>query len=144
MTQIDFYVLQSQSDDERYRLASRIAEKAALRSQQVFIHTDELDQARRLDEILWTFSQSSFLPHRILGAGDGPDLPEPVVIGYGSEPVGDRWHVMINLSESVPEFFSRYERVAEVVDADAIRRDHGRRRYRFYRERGYELNTHKI
>jgi DNA polymerase-3 subunit chi len=52
--------------------------------------------------------------------------------------------VLINLAAEVPEFFSRYERVAEVVDADAVRREQSRERYRFYRDRGYKLNTHQV
>jgi DNA polymerase-3 subunit chi len=44
----------------------------------------------------------------------------------------------------VPEFFSRYARVAEVVDANTERREQSRGRYRFYRDRGYKLNTHQV
>jgi DNA polymerase-3 subunit chi len=44
----------------------------------------------------------------------------------------------------VPEFFSRYERVAEVVDANAARRAQSRERYRLYRDRGSQLNTHQV
>jgi DNA polymerase-3 subunit chi len=51
---------------------------------------------------------------------------------------------MINLAAEVPEFFSRYRRVAEVVDGDATRRAQSRDRYRFYRDRGYTLNTHQV
>jgi DNA polymerase-3 subunit chi len=51
---------------------------------------------------------------------------------------------MINLATSVPESFSRYERVAEIVDANADRRDAGRSRYKYYRDRGYELNSHNL
>jgi DNA polymerase-3 subunit chi len=52
--------------------------------------------------------------------------------------------VLVNLAPQVPEFFSRYERVAEVVDANAERRELSRERYRFYRDRGYKLNTLKV
>ena len=69
---------------------------------------------------------------------------EPVLIGVNQPPVGDRWNVLVNLAADVPEFFSRYERVAEVVDADAARREQSRERYRFYRDRGYKLNTHQV
>ena len=54
------------------------------------------------------------------------------------------WDVLINLAADVPEFFSRYERVAEVVDANALRREQSRERYRFYRDRGYKLDTHQV
>jgi DNA polymerase-3 subunit chi len=51
---------------------------------------------------------------------------------------------MINLAADVPDYFSRYERVAELVDGNATRREQSRERYRFYRDRGYSLNTHQV
>jgi DNA polymerase-3 subunit chi len=144
VTQVDFYVLNGNSDSEWFRLASRIAEKAMSLGQRVFINTENEDHARRLDEILWTFSQGSFVPHRIVDANTADTPPEPVLIGAGIEPKQQPWQVLINLSATVPEYFSRFERVAEVIDADDSRRASGRERFRFYRERGYELNTHNI
>lgn len=144
MTQIDFYVLGSSGNDARLLLACRIAEKARQQDDQVFINCASNDEARKLDELLWTFSQSSFIPHRITGANDRDDGPEPVLIGHGAAPNLETWDFMINLADRVPEFFSRYRRVAELVDAEENRREQGRERYRYYRDRGYELTTHKV
>ena len=117
VTQVDFYILDSDSDDARLRLACKIVDKATQREHHVFIHSASDDEARKLDELLWTFSQGSFIPHRIVrgeldaaAAGAGADRRQPTA-GPG------RWDVLINLAADVPEFFSRYERVAEVVDA---------------------------
>jgi DNA polymerase-3 subunit chi len=52
--------------------------------------------------------------------------------------------LLINLAADVPDFFSRYERVAEIVDGNAERRAQSRERYRFYRDRGYQLNSHQV
>ena len=143
MTRVDFYILKEAGPDARLVVAARIAEKAMLQSRHVYINTADEDQSRRLDELLWTFSQNSFVPHRIIDADSGPACAEPVLIGADvalSEPC----EVMINLAVTVPEFFSRYERVAEIVDADSGRRDAGRSRYKYYRDRGYELKSHNI
>jgi DNA polymerase-3 subunit chi len=144
VTQVDFYILESDSDDARLKMACRIADKAMQQSQHVFINTLSDIEARKLDELLWTFLQGSFIPHRIV-QNELQELPkEPVIIGLRQAPVGERWDVLINLATDVPEFFSRYERVAEVVDGDATRREQSRERYRFYRDRGYQLNTVKV
>jgi DNA polymerase-3 subunit chi len=66
------------------------------------------------------------------------------LIGCEQEPASEHWDLMINLADHVPEYFSRYERVAELVDGHPQRRDLGRDRYRFYRDRGYKLNTHQM
>jgi DNA polymerase-3 subunit chi len=144
VTQIDFYILADDSADARLHLACRIAEKAVQQRHHVLINTESGAESARLDELLWTFSQKSFLPHRVIGAETDAEGPESVLIGCGVDPRGDDWQVMINLAATVPDFFSRYERVAELVDANEKRRQEGRERFRFYRDRGYELNTHQM
>jgi len=52
--------------------------------------------------------------------------------------------LLINLGLDVPGFFSRFERVAEVVDGDETQKAKGRERFRFYKDRGYPLETHKL
>ena len=152
MTRIGFYILATDGADARLRVACRIAQKAVQQRHHVFVNTADEGDATRLDDLLWTFSQGSFIPHVVAGRGLPADGEEPVVIGVGSpngagDPpteAGERWDVMINLAPDVPGFFSRYARVAEIVDADPARRSQGRQRYRYYQERGYKLETHSI
>jgi DNA polymerase III subunit chi len=144
VTQVDFYVMASDSENARLKLACRICDKAMQQSQHVFINAASETEAGQLDDLLWTLIQGSFIPHRILRSA--PDAPprEPVLIGLNQPPAGNRWDLLINLATDVPEFFSRYERVVEVVDGDASRREQSRERYRFYRDRGYQLQTHQV
>ena len=145
MTQVDFYVLTSDDDRARLELACRIANKAMQHDHHVFINSASAEDCKRWDDLLWTFSQGSFVPHRIV-AGDerGSNALEPVLIGHDIEPQAPHWQLMINLAHEVPSFFSRYERVAELVDGEKTRRNEGRERYRFYRDRGYPLKTHQM
>jgi DNA polymerase-3 subunit chi len=144
VTQVDFYILANDSDEARLRLACRIVDKATEAEQHVFINATSDTEAQKLDELLWTFSQGSFIPHKIVRDGIDVAPIEPVVIGLNRGPLGERWDLMINLAAEVPEFFSRYRRVAEVVDGNETRRAASRDRYRFYRDRGYTLNTHQV
>jgi DNA polymerase-3 subunit chi len=144
VTQVDFYILDADSDDARLRLACKIVDKATQLDNHVFVHSASEDEARQLDELLWTFSQGSFIPHRVVREPPAEPPLEPVLIGVNQSPVPGRWDVLINLAPDVPEFFSLYERVAEVVDGNAARRERSRERYRFYRDRGYKLNTHQV
>lgn len=143
MTRVDFYILGDSNDTARLRVAARIAEKAMQKSQHVYINTSGAAESSRLDELLWTFSQGSFVPHRVVDATPEAPGAEPVLIGSSVE-INEPCDVLINLGPDVPEFFSRYDRVAEIVDAEATRRDAGRSRYKYYRDRGYELNSHKL
>jgi len=110
----------------------------------IYVNAQSEAQARNLDDLLWTFSQGSFIPHRLVEAGDAQGAIEPVLVGFGDDPKDDNWQLIINLADAVPEFFSRYERMIEIIDANLERRAQGRERYRFYKERGYQPNTHNI
>ena len=152
MTQVDFYILPGDADESRLKLACRLADKAVQRKLDVFLLAETETDARRLDELLWTFSQNSFLPHRYAWDLDAVPAEEPIIIGCleraGPETIGDAagasWDLMINLANEVPATFGRYHRLVEVVDAEPTRRDNGRTRYRYYRDRGYELKTHQL
>lgn len=140
MTRIDFYVLNDAAAASRERLACRLTEKAFGLGHRVHLHVASAQAAGRLDDLLWTFRDGSFVPHEIAG-GDAVD--SPVTIGHDWEPTGD-CQVLINLADEVPVFFSRFERVAEIINQDEQIRSQGRERFRFYRDRGYDLNTHEL
>jgi DNA polymerase-3 subunit chi len=66
-----------------------------------------------------------------------------VLIGYDSSPPR-LMNLLINLSPEQPLFFSQFERVAEFINDDDTIKAQGRERYRFYQQRGYELESHKL
>ena len=139
MTEVDFYVLADAASERREQLACRVTEKACELGHRVYINAEDTTQAERLDALLWTFRVEAFLPHDRIETN-----PEaPVVIATGTEPA-DLRYLLLNLAPSVPAFFSRFERVAEIINDDPAVRDAGRERFRFYRDRGYSLRTHKL
>ena len=152
MTQVDFYILASNTNDSRLRFACRITEKAVQRNYHVFLNSADNTDALKLDGLLWTFSQSSFIPHVVVSELLAAPPKEPVLIGINSpeteddvtNQLGENWDLMINLAPNIPSFFSRYARVADVIDSDPTRKENGREHYRFYRDRGYELKIHNI
>lgn len=141
MTRVDFHLLPASGKIDRDRWACKLTAKAARQGHRVYIQAAGAEAAARMDDLLWTFRDISFLPHRrIEDAGEGE---VPVIIGHGeSDP--DEHDVLINLMHPVPLFFSRFERVIEVVSPQPEERATARERYRFYQERGYPLATHDI
>lgn len=140
MTRIDFYILPDDSAGAGERLSCRLAEKIYKMGRSVYLHTASAEQAARLDELLWTYRAGSFVPHA--RCPDVPAPPPPVLIGCSDEP--PECDVLVNLAPGIPSRFSRFERVAEIVDGDAANRRSGRERYRFYRDRGYPLHSHRV
>ncbi len=141
MTRVDFYILEESAASARQHFACRLAEKAWQQGHKVYIHTEDATQSNLLDEMLWTFHADSFLPHSLDDAADADTVR--VHIGHGDEPLHHD-DVLINLGREVPLFFSRFKRVAEVITAEEPVRQAGRERYRFYRERGYPMESHNI
>ncbi len=141
MTRIDFYILSDRASGDRYHLSCRLAEKAWQQGHRVYLHTGSEQEAQQMNRLLWTFRQGSFLPHALVASAD--TRQNPILIGHGPE-AGEEHDVLINLTHETPPFFSRFQRVAEPIDRDQTVRQAGRERYRFYRDRGYPLQTHDI
>jgi len=143
MTKIDFYILPYDSSEQRHLFACRLAEKAFKLGNEIYIHGSDGDQAKALDELLWSWRNTSFIPHKI---DDNSTDEQPLHIGFGKDKqmAGDHNGLLINLSDHVPEFFSRFERVSEIVVQDSAVTESTRANYRFYKNRGYHLDTHDL
>jgi DNA polymerase-3 subunit chi len=67
----------------------------------------------------------------------------PVILdGEAAEPGHDQ--ALLNLRTERPPFFSRFQRLIEIVTRDDEDRRLARERYRFYRDRGYEIRSHDL
>lgn len=144
--QIDFYVLAGSDSKSRLRFACRLVEKAWLKRHRVRVQFDPGGELEAFDQMLWTFSDRSFVPHRRAGAPD--DAPEPappmVVIADTADADAADGDVLINLAAAAPPAVEGWSRIAEVVDSDSGRRTQGRDRFRIYRERGFAPATHEM
>ncbi|MFQ5634260.1 MAG: DNA polymerase III subunit chi [Gammaproteobacteria bacterium] len=138
---VDFYVLAAADPGARLRFACRLAEQVYTLHALTYAHVGSAAEARQFDELLWTFRDGSFVPHEI--ASSRAEQRPPVVIGHAADTdvEGD---LLINLTDTIPSFFDRFGRIAEVVDASDQGKQAGRQRFSFYRDNGHEPNTHKM
>lgn len=141
MTQVDFYILSDKSRNNRYSLACRLADKAYRHGCRVLLHTNSTEEARHMDRLLWTFRDGSFVPHGLFGDAD-PTIT-PILISSGKD-APEEHDVLINLHPEVPGFFSRFKRLIEPIDREDEIRKAGRQRFRYYRDRGYPIETHNL
>lgn len=141
MTRIDFYVVPGTDPQQRRITACRLAEKAYRLGHRTYIQTDSSREDALLDDLLWAFRQNSFVPHaRWHGSGDSET---PILVGH-EPPPGFLHDVLINLADPIPDAFDRFARLVEIVNQDETVRTAGRRRYRFYRDRGLTPLTHQL
>ena len=142
MTQVDFYILEQPDSPSRPLMACRVADKAFRNGHRVYLLANNPQQVKELDQLMWAFSQGSFTPHEAYAGGAENELT-PILIGTGEAP--ESWHdILITLTDDVPPFFSRFERVIEIVGNDEEQKKNARDRFRFYRDRGYALQSHPV
>ena len=142
MAEISFYILPSESTQERYEFACKLIEKAYRSGCFCYVLTDNAAQSQKIDDLLWTFRAGSFIPHQIY-TGELPALEKVILIG--SLDVPELWQkTVINLSSYCPNQFDNIERILEILDNSEATKELGRNRYRQYQQSGVTITTHKI
>ena len=132
MTRIDFYQLNP--DRHNYdQVVCQLCQKAYDSQKMTLLLTVSPEQSQHLDKHLWTYSDDSFLPH---DAQEVEGFVTPILIHDDPEPGEDR-QLLINLSDNVPTYFARFERMIELVTEE--NKLQARQRYSYYKERGYPL-----
>ncbi len=138
MTKIDFYILKLDTVTAAMHYACRLAEKAYRSGHDVYLHCDDSDTADAVNTLLWNLRDESFIPHSC-----HPGDNNPVLVGCG-EYAGEHCDVLINTAREMPTFFSRFQRLAEIVSHEESSLQASRHRYSYYKNRGYPLNSHTI
>ncbi len=137
MTRVDFYF----NAGSKLQVACQLAAKALQQRLRVLIYAPDDEVARNLDRMLWTYQAIGFVPHCM--ASD-PLAPEtPVLISRDAQPAGHD-EVMMNLHVETPPAFSRFQRLVEIVGEEEADRQAARGRFRYYRDRGYDISVHDL
>jgi DNA polymerase-3 subunit chi len=137
MTQIDFYT----HVGDKLRTACQLSAKAFAHGLKVTVFCPDPETVHRFDRLLWTTPPIGFVPHC---APDDPLAAEtPVIVDcQGENLLHDE--VLINLRPEWPPFFGQFQRLIEIVSLEDGDRAAARERFRFYRDRGYEIRTHDL
>lgn len=137
MTEVLFYT----HVEDKLQTACALTAKALARKMRVMLFTVDAAATERLGRLLWSVPSTGFVPH--CRSQDRLAPVTPVILDHNADPlVHDQ--VLINLREETPAFFSRFQRLVEIVGIDDADRSAARARFRFYRDRGYEIRTHQL
>lgn len=137
MTRIDFYT----HVENKFQTLCTLAAKALAKNVRIMILTPDADATERVDKLLWSQPAIGFLPHCSSQHRLAPVTP--IILDHATEPVVHE-QVLINLCDACPPLFSRFERLIEIVCLEEADRESARNRFRFYRDRGYEIRTHDL
>ena len=137
MTRISF--LHGAAD--RIQSAAQWLQQAWTARQAVLVYVPDADQAARLDRTLWTQPALSFVPHC---RSDAPLAAETPILLTDRLDDPAQECCLLNLSDNLPPGFSRFEHLVEIVSTADTDRLPARERFKFYRERGYAIESRDI
>jgi len=137
VTSIDFYTHCA----DPLRVVVQLAAKAWTQHGHVRVLTADEESTAALDALMWKWPATGFLPHCRLASALAAETP--IIVDHVAEHRGPAT-VLVNLQPTPPAFFARFERLAEIVASDADAIAAGRERWKFYKERGYELRSHNL
>lgn len=157
MTNINFYVSKQDGFKHRLAIAHKLIGYALKRDLFIHIHTDNENMSQQVDDWLWIADKNSFIPHQVIKNLEYNNDTNPdnnaantqsinlnkVTISHDYEPL-EKCDYLVNLSMQRPGFFSRFIKLAEIIDNSDDVLSAGRKRYAFYRDRGYNLEYHKL
>jgi len=138
MTQVDFYT----QVDDKLLFACQITAKAVAKRLPVLIYASDAAQAGAIDRLLWTTPTTSFIPH--CAPTHRLAKETPVIIAHAPQDNFLHHDILVNLQNEWPPFFSRFERLIEIVSQDEADKAAGRARWKFYKDRGYQLQNHDM
>lgn len=137
MTRIEFFF----NVTDKLQKVADLSESAINKGRRLMVFTADTEATLRLDYRLWTHPPIGFLPH--CRADSSLASATPIIIDWQGEqlPHDD---VLVNLQSQHPPFFSRFRRLIEIVGVDEADKAEARARYRFYRDRGYEIKSFDV
>ncbi len=137
MTEVFFYT----NAEDKLQTACALTLKALARGMRVMLLTADAAATDRVSKLIWSVPSTGFVPH--CRGNDRLAPVTPVIVDHMFDTlVHDQ--VLVNLRDETPAVFSRFQRLVEIVGTDEPDREAARNRYRFYRDRGYDIRTHQL
>lgn len=130
---------------DKLAYACRLARKAVGSGAKVVL-VASTDAVAQLDANLWALSATDFVPHCVVVEAPAGSVQRrsAVLLVTNANQVPHQIGVVVNLTDTVPLGFERFDRLIEVVSTDADDRDFARARWRHYSEHGYAITRHDL
>jgi len=134
MTRVEFYF----NVADKLAKVAELCDKAVAKGRQLTVFTQDEVMNSQLQQVLWQHSAASFLPSAQPGHASSA-LVAIILDKDGSDLIQD--DILINLQSGHPPFFSRFRYLVELVGNDEDDKVAARMRYKFYRDRGYQVKS---
>ena len=137
MTRIDFYTNVLDKNAQLLSLLNPALEKR----HQVTLMAENEEDANSWSNSIWQTSQVDFLPN-VLATNALADQTQ-IVIDWQEKNLNQD-DILINLTQRQLVCFSRFRQMIELVGCDKAEKVAARSRFKFYRDRGYDIKHHEL
>lgn len=133
MTRVEFFF----NVKDKHQKIADLGEKFLSKGLKLMVFVSNAEAVATTQNYLWQ-QPTSFLPS--LSLSDELASVTPIIVDC------ERDHlvhddVLINFQHPHPPFFSRFKRLVEIVGFDELDKEKARTRYKFYRDRGYQITV---
>jgi DNA polymerase-3 subunit chi len=134
MTRIEFFF----NVEDKLKKVAELSEKAVMKGRRLMVFAPDRNALLSIETMLWSQSPTSFLPH--CHGAHALAAETPIILDWQADHMPHH-DVLINLQQDYPPFFSRFTRLIEIVGQEEQDKVAARKRYKFYRDRGYEMRS---
>lgn len=134
MTRIEFFF----NVEDKLQKIAELGDSAIRKGRRLMLFSPDTEMAAKVESYLWTNPAIGFTPH-CRSDHALADVTPIIIDCHGKQLPHD--DVLVNLQSQHPPFFSRFRRLIEIVGVDEADKSAARDRYRFYRDRGYEIKS---
>ncbi len=119
----------------------RLTEKVFKLKHRILILTQNDQHSQQIDDALWTFRESSFVPHV---KSTHFEQNTPIYISHTPAKSSILNDILINLSPTTPPIAQHFNRVVEIVEPAESTRQLARQHFRTYKAQGFHVLSHDI
>lgn len=135
MAKISFYLFEK-SPERQVESTCRLCRKILKKSEKIWLLSENLELQQQLDDRLWSFDPTSFIPHAI------NDTNAPICISEYLPEQSD-W-IIFNFNDQALEQFEKFSHIIEIIENNDVARQLGREKFKQYRRLGIEPKTYKL
>jgi DNA polymerase IIIc chi subunit len=126
--------------NEKHQLLCHVVEHFYEKRKNIQIVAGSMKASEDLDNLLWTFSKTSLIPHRILGPDHSNSVNEPAVVITEDERPLENYEILVYDGMMNLEFIKSYLWVVHfIIMNDPGKRKESRNLYKSARDQGFQL-----
>ncbi len=134
MTEVRFYHLQKQTVEQALPL---IISKAYQTGKNIIVRISEEKEISKINDILWSFSSESFLPHGSC-MEDNQDKQPIYITNKGDNP--NNADIVFLTHKCIEDSPSKYSLICEMLNGnDSVEVEDARLKWKKYKEDGFEV-----